>query len=151
MNFVMSAKRKVTTLSKGMRCYCGSSLSALFVVMRGSVTCRYGSSNILIPSLLKVGARKTCALMKMSAGLRDSGCVCAGGRGPSGASSSSLAAHRRSSSPSAAAASRPQSTGAPRHFLVSPARCGRKKSWEEERKVQQTAKKVKVKKKKQLT
>lgn len=63
---------------------------------------------------------------KRRGGLRDSGCVCAGGRGPSGASSSSPAAHQRSSSPSAAAAPGPQRTDAPRHFLVSPETSGKR-------------------------
>lgn len=63
---------------------------------------------------------------KRRGGLRDSGCVCAGGRGPSGASSSSPAAHQRSSSPSAAAAAPgPQRTDAPRH-LVSPETSGKR-------------------------
>lgn len=66
--------------------------------------------------------------MKKRGGLRGLGCVCAGGQGPSGASSSSPAAHQRSSFPSVAAAPGPQSTDAPRHFLVSPERCGRKQS-----------------------
>lgn len=66
-------------------------------------------------------------MLKRRVGLRDSGCVCAGGRGPSGASSSSPAARRHSSSPSAAAVPAPQSTDAPRHFLVSPER----EEWEE--------------------
>lgn len=61
--------------------------------------------------------------MERRGGLRDSGCVCAGGQEPSGASSSSPAAHQHSSSPSAAAALGPQSTDAPRHFLVSPEEC----------------------------
>lgn len=64
--------------------------------------------------------------MKSHGGLRDSGCVCAGGRGPSGASSSFPAARRHSSFPSSAAAPHPQSTDAPRHSLVSPERSGRK-------------------------
>lgn len=62
--------------------------------------------------------------MERLGGLRDSGCVCAAGRGPSGASSSSPAAHQRSSCPSAAAAWGSQSTDAPRHFLVFPERRG---------------------------
>lgn len=63
--------------------------------------------------------------MKKRAGLRDSECVSAGGRGPSGVSSFSPVAHQHSSSPSAAAALHPQSTGAPRHFLASPERSGK--------------------------
>lgn len=84
------------------------------------------SSNILIPSLLKVDVTTKRALTKMRADPRDSGCACAGARGPSGASSFALAAHRRSSSPSAAA-TRPQSTDAPRHFLISPERSRKKR------------------------
>lgn len=61
-----------------------------------------------------------------SGGPHDSGYVCAGGQGLSGASSSSPAAHQHSSFPSAAAALGLQSTDAPRHFLVSPERSGRK-------------------------
>lgn len=67
-------------------------------------------------------------MMARRGGLRDSGCVCAGGRVPSGASSSSPAAHPHSSCPSAAAAPGPQSTDAPRHFLVSPERSERRES-----------------------
>ncbi len=65
--------------------------------------------------------------MERRGGLHDSGCVCAGGQGPSGASSSSPAARQHSSCSSAAAAPGPQSTDAPRHFLVSPERSGREK------------------------
>lgn len=67
-------------------------------------------------------------MMKRNGGLRGSGYACAVGREPSGASSSSPAAHQHSSSHSAAAAPGPQNTDAPRHFLVSPERSGRKET-----------------------
>lgn len=79
--------------------------------------------NILIPNLLRVGARNTVS--ERRDGLRGSGCVCAGGRGPSGASSSSRAARQRSSSPSASAPCL-RSTDAPGRSLVSPEVGGRK-------------------------
>lgn len=89
----------------------------------------YWSSDILIPSLLKAGVRRTrCATMERRGGLHGSGCVCAGGRGPSGASSSSPVAHQHSSCSSGAAPG-PQNTDAPRHFLVSLERTGRKEAW----------------------
>lgn len=122
--------------------YCRFSLSVwLPSCVRGECEW-YCSSNILIQSLPKADARtKQHVTLEMRVGLRDSGCVCAGGQGPSGASSSSLAAPQHSSSPSADAAPCPLSTGAPRHFLASPEMSRRKRSWKEEWKMQQTAKK----------
>lgn len=82
--------------------------------------------NILIPDLLRAGAgRVGRAMTGKPGGPRGSGCVCAGGPGPSGASSSSPAARRRSSSPWASAPC-PRSTGAPGRSLVSP-EAGREK------------------------
>ena len=82
--------------------------------------------NILIPNLPRVGVRKLeRAVWERRGGLRGSGCACAGGREPSGASSSSRAAHRRSSSPSASAPCL-RCTASPGHSLVSPAVGGRK-------------------------